>query len=108
MKQQIVIFGTGELAEVADFYFTYDSNYEVVGFTVDEAYLENTVFRGRPVVPFERISDAFPADKFGLFVAVGYSKLNAARAEKVAIAHGKSYKLVSYLSTRATSFRASN
>jgi sugar O-acyltransferase (sialic acid O-acetyltransferase NeuD family) len=104
LKQQIVIFGTGELAEVADFYFTHDSNYEVVGFTVDEAYLKNPTFRGRPVVPFERISDTFPAGKFGLFVAVGYSKLNAARAEKVAVAHGKSYKLVSYLSRRATVF----
>jgi sugar O-acyltransferase (sialic acid O-acetyltransferase NeuD family) len=104
LKQQIIIFGTGELAEVADFYFTHDSDYEVVGFTVDEAHLANTAFRGRPVVPFERMTDAFPADKFGLFVAVGYSKLNAARAEKVAIAQSKSYRLASYLSSRASVF----
>jgi sugar O-acyltransferase (sialic acid O-acetyltransferase NeuD family) len=104
LKQQIVIFGTGELAEVADFYFTHDSDYEVVGFTVDEARLANTMFRGRQVVPFERITDAFPADKVGLFVAVGFTKLNAVRAEKVAIARSKSYRLVSYLSSRATVF----
>ena len=33
-KQPIVIFGTGGIAELADFYFTHDSNYEVVAFTV--------------------------------------------------------------------------
>jgi sugar O-acyltransferase (sialic acid O-acetyltransferase NeuD family) len=108
LKQQIVIFGTGELAEVADFYFTHDSQYEVAGFTVDEAHLTNTAFRGRAVVPFERITDAFPADKFGLFVAVGYTKLNAVRAEKVAIARSRSYRLVSYLSSRATVFEGFN
>lgn len=104
MKRQIVIFGTGELAEVADFYFTHDSEYEVAGFTVDEAHLTNTTFRGRAVVPFERIAATFSADEFGLFVAVGYTKLNAARAEKVAIARSKSYRLVSYLSSKATVF----
>lgn len=104
MKQQIVIFGIGEVAEVADFYFTHDSPYEVAGFTVDEAHLTKTEFRGRAVVPFERITEAFPADKFGLFVAVGYNKLNAVRAEKVATARSKSYWLASYLSSRATVF----
>jgi sugar O-acyltransferase (sialic acid O-acetyltransferase NeuD family) len=104
LNQQIVIFGTGELAEVADFYFSRDSEYEVVGFTADEDHLTDTTFRGRAVVPFERITDAFPADKFGLFVAVGFAKLNAVRAEKVAAALGKSYRLVSYLSSKATVF----
>jgi sugar O-acyltransferase (sialic acid O-acetyltransferase NeuD family) len=104
LKRKIVIFGAGELAEVADFYFAHDSDYQVVGFTVDEAHLANTAFRGRPVVPFERVTDVFPASEFGLFVAVGYSKLNAVRTEKVAIAQSKSYRLASYLSSRASVF----
>jgi hypothetical protein len=47
---QIVVFGTGEIAELADFYFTHDSEFEVAGFTVDEAYLTEARFRDRPVV----------------------------------------------------------
>jgi sugar O-acyltransferase (sialic acid O-acetyltransferase NeuD family) len=102
--KQIIVFGTGEIAELADFYFTYDSGFEVAGFTVDDAYLKGTEFRGRPVVPFERIGEHFPPERFGLFVAVSYAKINAVRAEKVAAARVKGYRLVSYLSSRATVF----
>jgi sugar O-acyltransferase (sialic acid O-acetyltransferase NeuD family) len=99
---QIVVFGTGEIAELADFYFTHDSEFEVAGFTVDEAYLTETRFRDRPVVPFERVVEAFPPERFGLFVAVSYARLNELRVEKVLAARAKGYRLVSYLSSRAT------
>jgi sugar O-acyltransferase (sialic acid O-acetyltransferase NeuD family) len=101
---QIVVFGTGEIAELADFYFTHDSEFEVAGFTVDEAYLTETRFRDRPVVAFERVAEAFPPERFGLFVAVSYARLNAVRVEKVLAARAKGYRLVSYLSSRATVF----
>lgn len=104
LKDQIVIFGAGEMAEVADFYFTHDSQFEVAAFSVDEAYLKQQEFCGHPVVPFERITSEFPPARFGFFVAVGYAKLNAVRAGKVALAREKGYRLASYLSTRATVF----
>ena len=44
--QEIIIFGTGEIAELADFYFSHRSKLKVAGFTVDQAYLKNTEFRG--------------------------------------------------------------
>ena len=103
-KQQIIIFGTGEIAELADFYFTHDSEFEVVGFTVDGAWLKQAEFRGRPVLPFERVDEQFPPDRHAMFVAVSYARLNAVRAEKVAAARTKGYRLVSYLSARATVF----
>jgi len=101
---RIVIFGIGEIAELADFYFTHDSEYEVAGFTVDSAFLKQTEFRGRPVVAFEQVTDEFPPEEFGLFVAVSYARINAIRAEKVAAARARGYRLASYLSTRATIF----
>jgi sugar O-acyltransferase (sialic acid O-acetyltransferase NeuD family) len=103
-KQQIIVFGTGEIAELADFYFTHDSQFEVAGFTVDGAYVKEAEFRGRPVTPFERLGERFPPERFGVFVAVSYAKLNALRAEKVAGARAMGYRLVSYLSSRATVF----
>jgi sugar O-acyltransferase (sialic acid O-acetyltransferase NeuD family) len=101
---RIVIFGTGEIAELADFYFTHDSDFEVAGFTVDEAYLTESRFRDRPAVAFEHVTEAFPPERFGLFVAVSYAGLNAVRTEKVLAARAKGYRLVSYLSRRATVF----
>ena len=104
MKQPIVIFGTGEIAELADFYFTHDSEFTVAGFTVDEEYLKATEFRGRPVVPFTRVAESFPPQTYRLFVAISYSGINDLRAAKVASARAAGYQLVSYVSSKATFF----
>lgn len=103
-KQPIVVFGAGEIAELADFYFTHDSGYEVAAFTVDATYLKQHEFRGRPVLAFEEIAERFPPDRFGAFAAVSYAKVNAVRTEKVAALKTKGYRLVSYLSSHATVF----
>jgi sugar O-acyltransferase (sialic acid O-acetyltransferase NeuD family) len=102
--RQIVIFGLGQIAELADFYFEHDSEYQVAGFTVDQAFLTKPEFRGRPVIPFEQVTETFPPETFGFFVSVGYAKLNSVRTEKVAAARAKGYELVSYLSSQATVF----
>jgi sugar O-acyltransferase (sialic acid O-acetyltransferase NeuD family) len=102
--QEIIIFGTGEIAELADFYFNHDSKLKVAGFTVDQAHLKNTEFRGRSVVPFERVTESFPPQKYGLFVALSYSGINQLRAAKVAIGRAAGYQIVSYVSSRATIF----
>jgi sugar O-acyltransferase (sialic acid O-acetyltransferase NeuD family) len=98
----LVIFGAGELAEVAYFYFTHDTQREVVAFTVDEAYVKGESFLGLPFLPFERIDERHPAERFDLFVAVSYAKLNAVRAQKVAEARQKGYSLATYVSSKAT------
>jgi sugar O-acyltransferase (sialic acid O-acetyltransferase NeuD family) len=100
----IVVFGTSQAAEMADFYFTHDSDDRVVGFTVDGDRLGEARFLGRPVVPFETAAAAFPPDSVRIFIAVGYSKVNALRAAKVAEARAMGYGLASYLSSRATVF----
>jgi sugar O-acyltransferase (sialic acid O-acetyltransferase NeuD family) len=103
-KQQIVIFGAGEIAELADFYFFHDSRYEVAAFTVDSAFLKQAEFRGRPVVAFEEVAEKFAPEQHGMFVAVSYAKINALRTAKVTEARAKGYQLATYLSSRATVF----
>lgn len=104
MTQKLIIFGDGDIAELADFYFTHDSEFEVTAFTVDEAYLKRDEFRGRPLVPFERVTEMYSPEEYQLFVAISYAKLNGLRAERVAAAKAKGYCLASYLSSRATVF----
>src|SRR4051812_48192252 len=103
-KQPIVIFGTGEIAELADFYFSHDSHYQVVGFTVDAAFLKQAEFCGRPVVAFEQVVEKFSPERHAMFVAVSYSKINALRAAKLAEARAKGYPIATYVSSRATVF----
>lgn len=102
--RKVVIFGIGEIAELADYYFSCDSRYEVVGFTVDRAFLKQAEFRGRPVAAFEEVEEKFAPDHHAIFVAVSYAKINVVRTEKVAAARVKGYQLASYLSSRATVF----
>lgn len=98
----LVLFGAGEIAEVAHFYLTRDGGREVAAFSVDSQYLRETSFCGLPVVSFDAVESEFPPDRFDLFVAVSYAQLNALRARKCAEARQKGYRLATYVSTRAT------
>ncbi len=102
--KDLVVFGTGDIAALADFYFTHDSPRNVAAFTVDAAFINAADFMGRPVVPFEQVASLYPPDRYDMFVALSYAKLNAVRTEKAAAARALGYTLASYVSTRATTF----
>lgn len=100
--QKIVVLGSGKMAELAHFYFTHDSEYEIVAFTADEQYIIDNQYRGLPLVPFEEVENKYPPGDFKMFVAVGYRKLNTLRAQKYFEAKQKGYELISYVCSKAT------
>lgn len=102
MKKSLVIFGSGDIAQLAFYYFSTDSNYEVVAFTVDSDYLRGSEFCGLPVVSFEDVEKKYPPDAYNFFVALSYSKLNTVRKEKFLAAKEKGYKLASFISSHST------
>lgn len=102
MKRKLVIFGSGDIAQLAHYYFSTDSEYQVVAFTVDADYIKETTFCGAPVVAFENVAKDYPPDHYDFFVALSYSKLNAVRREKFLAAKERGYRLVSFVSSRAT------
>lgn len=102
MKTPLVIFGSGDIAQLAHYYFSTDSNYEVVAFTVDAAYMTATEFCDLPIVPFEEINRFYSPDTHEMFVALSYSKLNHIRKEKYLAAKILGYRLASYISSYAT------
>jgi sugar O-acyltransferase (sialic acid O-acetyltransferase NeuD family) len=108
MKKRIVIFGSGDIAQLAHYYFSIDSDYEVVAFTVDTSYLKEPSFCGLPVVPFEEVIEEFPPENNDFFVALSYSKLNEIRKEKFLAAKERGYKLASFISSRATVLNEAN
>jgi sugar O-acyltransferase (sialic acid O-acetyltransferase NeuD family) len=100
---KLVIFGCGDIAQLAHHYFKTDSEHETVAFTVDQAYVpEGGLFCKLPVVPFEELEAHFGPGDHLVFVALSYSKLNKLRAAKAAEAKAKGYALASYVSSRAT------
>lgn len=102
MKKPLVIFGSGDIAQLAHYYFSTDSNYEVLAFTVDAAYLTATEFCGLPVVPFEALASHYAPATHEVFVALSYSRLNQLRTEKYLAAKALGYRIASYVSSHAT------
>ena len=98
----LIIFGTGDIAELAFYYFSTDSSYQVVAFTADSAFIADAEFCGCPVVPFEDVAKLYPTATHDFFVALSYSGLNAHRKQKFLAARALGYRLVSYISSRAT------
>jgi sugar O-acyltransferase (sialic acid O-acetyltransferase NeuD family) len=102
MTRPLVLFGTAEIAELARFYFEHDSEYRVVAFTVDDAYVDSNQFLGLPVVPFSEVATRFSPEENELHVALSYSQLNRLRQEKYLQAKTAGYRLASYISTKST------
>lgn len=98
----IVVFGTGEFAQVAHAYLASDSPYKVAAFTVDEAHLHDQRLFDLPVVPFGRIAAEFPPDRYKMFVAVGFARVNRVRADVYRRCKEKGYELISYVSSRSS------
>jgi len=102
MKKPLIIFGSGDIAQLAKYYFDHDSEYEPVAFTLDSIYIKDPVFCGLPVIAFEEIVDKYPPFSHTLFIAIGYSRLNSIRKDKYFAAQELRYDLASYISSRAT------
>jgi sugar O-acyltransferase (sialic acid O-acetyltransferase NeuD family) len=99
---QLVIFGAGDIARLAHYYFTRDSEHEVVAFTVDHKYREADTFLDLPLVSFEDVSSSHPPGEYKMFVALSYAKMNKLREEKYRAAKEKGYELVTYVSSRCS------
>ncbi len=97
---KLVIYGNSDFAELMHYYFTSDSQYEVVGFCVDKEYIKSKTFLDKPLVSFDKVDKIFPPEKFNMFVAVGYKSM---RLRKTLFDKTLSlgYKHVNYISSNA-------
>jgi len=108
--KKVIIFGVLDTAELAHYYLTNDSNYEVEAFTVSKNYLESENFKPRgssteyPVVPFEELENFYPPEDFYLFVPMTGVKMNTIRKKIYLEGKQKGYKYISYISSKATIF----
>lgn len=102
--EKVIIFGNSLYAELYYYCFTHDSPYEVVAFTVDREYMTGDSLFGLPVVPFGEIESLFPPSQHKMIVSVSFQKVNRVREEKYLQAKAKGYDLVSYVSSKASTW----
>jgi sugar O-acyltransferase (sialic acid O-acetyltransferase NeuD family) len=103
--KKLVIVGDSAFAEIAHEYFDVDSEYEVVGFSVERSYLKRELFRNLPVVAFEDLESHFDPATHSIYVATVYTQLNRLRTRLSVAAKSRGYKLASYISSHAFVWR---
>ena len=70
---KLIIFGILDLAELAHYYISKDTEYEIIGFTVNKDFITNNFFTPKgstkkyPVYPFEDLELSFPPSEHLLF-----------------------------------------
>src|SRR5436190_4125894 len=99
---RLVIFGAGDIARLAHYYFTTDTPHQVAGFVVDRAYRSDDSFLGLPLSDAEDAAARYPPHEYAMFVALSYAKMNALRAAKYAAMKAAGYRLESYVSSRCS------
>lgn len=99
--KKVIIFGTGDFGKVVHFYLTHDSKYEIIAFTANKHTIKEKSLFELPIVPFEGIELAYPPEKYDMFIAIPYTKMNKIRARIFDEAKSKGYHLLSYVNSKA-------
>jgi sugar O-acyltransferase (sialic acid O-acetyltransferase NeuD family) len=112
---EVVIFGVKDLAQLAHYYISNDTQYEVAAFTVHEEFMpENREFgypnqellpdplARYPIVPFERVEEIYPPSKYKFFAPMTGSRMNKNREAVYLEGKEKGYEYISYVSSKAT------
>ena len=99
--KKLIIVGDSAFAEIAHEYFDADSEYDVVGFSVERSFLKRNQLRGLPIIAFEDVELHFDSTTHYIYVATVYTQLNRLRTRLAAAAKAKGYKLASYVSSKA-------
>lgn len=96
-RQDVVIFGIGDMAQVAAVYIRAHSDLNIVGYTVDEAYAKSDAFDGLPLVPWEALETTFPPDRVQLFGPLTYQRMNTIRRDRYLEGKSRGYSFASFI-----------
>lgn len=104
-NNKLIIVGAGEFADIAYEYFTYDSDYQVIAFSVHERFLKETEHNGLPIVPLEHLEKIYSPENVCVFVAVPATQLNGVRTQLYEEVKAKGYHCATYISSHAFVWR---
>ncbi len=95
-KKNIFIFGLLENADIADFYFSNDSEkYNVIGFTVDDPNVSH--FNQKPVLGYEELKINYKPDDVEIFAPISKNLLRKSVYERI---KNDGYALPTYISSK--------
>lgn len=100
-ERDLIIVGDSAFAEIAYEYFTRDSDYRVVAFSVERGFMTRDSLFGLPVVPFEELESRFDPATHHFYAALVYTQMNRLRTRLYQAAKAKGFRPASYVSSRA-------
>ena len=103
-SRELCIFGTAEMAELADFYFANDYGIPASAFVVDDDFVESDVFLQRPVLGWSDFVSTHTPQTTAVHVALSYKKMNEVRAEKFEQVKRAGFEMPSYVSSKAVTW----
>jgi len=100
--KKLLIFGAGDIAQLAHFYFEEQKKSRVEAFVVDDDYLTAKEFDGCPLIGLSELESKYPPNECDAFVAISYAQMNKVRQTKYAMLKDMGYRMVSYISPYCT------
>jgi sugar O-acyltransferase (sialic acid O-acetyltransferase NeuD family) len=100
-SKKLILFGVGDLAQIAKGYFERDTEYQPVCFTVDREYIKQEELLGLPVVPYDILPRHYHPAEHEAHVCLVYNDMNRCRADICKRMEDDGYKLASYVSPHA-------
>ena len=76
--KKLIIFGNSILSEIASFYFTKFSNYEISYYAADKEFITSKLFLGKKILSVPELLK-IDRKQYDLFIAIGYRNLNTVR-----------------------------
>ncbi len=75
--------------------------YDVVGYTVDNTYINSDSFAGLPIFPFEELEDHVNISEVEIVITIGYTHMNDVRKAKYWECKKRGFKIFSFISQKS-------
>ncbi len=104
---KVIIFGLGDMAEIAHYYLKNDSEHEVVAFCVSKKDLpKEKYFKELPIIAFDVVEEKYSPIKYNFFAPMSSEKMNTVREKIYYSIKKKGYQMISYMSSKAVVYNS--
>jgi sugar O-acyltransferase (sialic acid O-acetyltransferase NeuD family) len=99
--KKVVVYGNTTLSKMLFYDAVGSVDFEIVCFTVDKEYLQNTELLGLPQLDFAKIEKTYPPDEYDMIAVLSGYRCMRDREKMFLKAKGKGYYLRNYVSPKA-------
>lgn len=99
--KKLIIFGNGEIADLASYYFKSEQDINTEAYIIDGKNLKEDKFNNIPVISLEEIKQNFSNELYDVHIAISYNKLNQNREKKFNEIKKMNYNFRSFVSKKS-------